>query len=70
MSNVKYLVLLTWLQLLLLLLLKTKYLMLVIQLKKTDYDAKIAEMEKKYFTTSDYNKFMNNILDTKIAQKS
>ena len=44
--------------------------MLVIQLKKTDYDAKIAEMEKKYFTTSDYNKFMNNILDTKIAQKS
>ena len=27
--------------------------------KKTDYDAKIAEMEKKNFTTSDYNKFMS-----------
>ena len=26
-------------------------------------------MENKYFTTSDYNKFTNNILDTKITQK-
>ena len=24
---------------------------------KPDYDAKISEMENKYFTTSDYNKF-------------
>ena len=39
--------------------------------KKADYDAKISEMENKYFTTYDYNKFTNNILfDTKITQKS
>ena len=38
--------------------------------KKTDYDAKISEMEKKYFTTSDYNKFTSNTLDAKITQKS
>ena len=39
--------------------------------KKADYDAKISEMENKYFTTYDYNKFTNNILlDTKITQKN
>ena len=27
-------------------------------------------MENKYFTTSDYNKFTKNALDTKITQKS
>ena len=38
--------------------------------KKADYDAKISEMENKYFTTYDYNKFTNNILfDTKITLK-
>ena len=26
-------------------------------------------MENKYFTTSDYNKFTINVLDTKITQK-
>ena len=26
-------------------------------------------MEKKYFTTADYNKFTSNIIDTKITQK-
>ena len=26
-------------------------------------------MMQKYFTTSDYNRFTNNILDTKITQK-
>ena len=26
-------------------------------------------MENKYFTTSNYNKFTNNTLDTKITQK-
>ena len=30
--------------------------------KKTDYDAKISEMEQKYFFTSNYNKFTDNIL--------
>ena len=37
--------------------------------KKTDYDTKIPEMEKKYFTTSEYNKFTSNTLDTKTTQK-
>ena len=37
--------------------------------KKTDYDAKISEMEGKQFTNSDYNKFTNDILDAKIKQK-
>ena len=37
--------------------------------KKADYDAKISEMEKKYFNNTDYNKFISNTLDAKIAQK-
>ena len=37
--------------------------------KKTNYDAKIKYIEGKYFTTSDYNKFTNDILDAKIKQK-
>ena len=37
--------------------------------KKEDYDAKILEMGKKYFTTSDLNKFTSNTLDAKITQK-
>ena len=38
--------------------------------RKADHDAKISEMEDKYkcFTTSDYDKFISNILDTKITQ--
>ena len=36
---------------------------------KTDYDIKISEIDKKYFTTSDYNKFTKNILDAKMKQK-
>ena len=43
--------------------------MLVIQSKKADYDAKIKDIRNKYFTTSDYNKFTNNILDAKIVAK-
>ena len=38
-------------------------------IKKAYYDAKISEMEKKYFTTCDYNKFTSNTLDAKITQK-
>ena len=38
--------------------------------KKTDYDAKIKEIERKHFTTSDYNKFTHNIIDAKIKQKN
>ena len=37
--------------------------------KETDYDVKISEIEKKYFITSDYNKFTNEILDKEIKQK-
>ena len=37
--------------------------------KRADYDTKISEMKIKYFTTSDYNKFTNNILDAKITEK-
>ena len=38
--------------------------------KKTNYNAKISDVEKKYFTTFDYNVFMNDILDAKIKQKN
>ena len=31
--------------------------------KKTDYDTKILEIRRKYFTTSSYNKFKSDILD-------
>ena len=37
--------------------------------KKLSYVAEISKIEKKYFTTSDYNKLANNILDTKITAK-
>ena len=37
--------------------------------KKIDYDAKISEIEKKYFSTDDYNSFTSGILDAKIKQK-
>ena len=37
--------------------------------QKNDYDAKIKDTEIKYFLTSDYNKFMSGIFDTKIKEK-
>ena len=38
--------------------------------KKIDYDTnKIKDIEEKYFTTIDYNKFTSDILDVKIKQK-
>ena len=37
--------------------------------KKADYDAEIKNIRHKYFNTSDYNKFKNNILDAKITAK-
>ena len=37
--------------------------------KKTDYDGKTLKIEGKYFTTFDYNKFTNNILNAKVKQK-
>ena len=37
--------------------------------KRTNYDAKTIEIEEKFITTSDYNKFSNDILDAKVKQK-
>ena len=37
--------------------------------KKTDYGAKISEIEGKYFTTSDYNNFTSDILEAKTKEK-
>ena len=36
--------------------------------KKTDYDLKISDIEDKYFTISDYNKFTNEIVDAKMKK--
>ena len=33
--------------------------------KKADYDAEIKDIKNKYFTTSDYTKFLNDILDAR-----
>ena len=37
--------------------------------KKSDYDTKVTDIEGKYFTTSDYNKFKSDIRDAKIKQE-
>ena len=37
--------------------------------KKTDYDAKVKDIEGKYFITADYNKLTSDILDVKMKQK-
>ena len=37
--------------------------------QKNDCDAKIKDTEIKYFLTSDYNKFMSGIFDTKVREK-
>ena len=37
--------------------------------KKTDYDAEIRDIKDKYFTTSDYEKFTNNMPDVSITAK-
>ena len=37
--------------------------------KKANFDAEIKDFKNKFFNTSDYNKFTNNILDAKIIQK-
>ena len=38
--------------------------------KKTDYDAKTKDIDGKYITTVDYNKFTNGILHIKVKQKN
>ena len=37
--------------------------------KKTDYDKKMSDIETKYFTASDYDKFMDKIFDAKLKIK-
>ena len=37
--------------------------------KKTDSNRKMSEIEKKCFTTSDYDKFMSKTLDAKIRER-
>ena len=37
--------------------------------QKSDYDAKITDIEGEHFTTSDYDTFTGDILDAKIKQK-
>ena len=37
--------------------------------KKPDYDAKISDIESKYITTADYNKFTKNIVDNNIKSR-
>ena len=37
--------------------------------KKADHDAKILNIESKYFTAADYNKFTSQTLDAKIKWK-
>ena len=37
--------------------------------KKTDSNPKISDIEKNFFITSDYDKFMSKTLDAKIREK-
>ena len=67
--KVKYLVLLTQLQLAALTTFENKIPNVKNLVKKADYDAKISEMENTYFTTSDYNKFTSNALGAKIGSE-
>ena len=36
---------------------------------KTDYNIKILDINSKYFTTADYNKFLSQTIDVKLKQK-
>ena len=38
-------------------------------LTRINYDAKISEIDSKYFTTADYNKFTSQTLDEKINKR-
>ena len=44
--------------------------MLVIYLKKTDYDIKITGIESKYITAADYNTFTEDIVDNSRKSKN
>ena len=38
-------------------------------IKKTDHDTKLLDIERKYFTSSEYNKFTKDILIAKTKEK-
>ena len=38
--------------------------------KKRDYDTNITDIDGKYFTTIDYNKYINDILESKRKLKN
>ena len=42
---------------------KSQNIMSIVVVKKVDYDAKVLDIESKYFTTADYNKFTDQTLD-------
>ena len=48
---------------------KKKILIVSDLVKKTDYIAKISEIDEKYITTSDYNKLLKEIFDARIKQE-
>lgn len=48
---------------------ENKLFKVIVLFKKTYYDAQISDIQKKQFTTSDYNKFKSDMLDSKIRQK-
>ena len=56
-SKVRYLILITWLLLVLSLLLKIRFLVLVIQLKKIDFNTKLTKIKKK-ITNHNHDKFI------------
>ena len=41
----------------------------LVKKKTTDYDAKMKDIDGKYITAVDYNKFTNGILHIKVKQK-
>ena len=48
-----------------------KYLILVDLLKtRPDYDGKVSDIETKYFITSDYNKFINEVLNKNTKKRN
>ena len=75
-QRVKYQVLVAFSTMLYQMQLKIKHLILVVQLKKTDYDTKITEIEKKltdhnhdkYNTTSEFNILPADVFNARLAQ--
>ena len=75
-QRVKYQVLVAFSTMLYQMQLKIKHLILVVQLKKTDYDTKITEIEKKltdhnhdkYITTPEFNTLAADVFNARLAQ--